>query len=48
MVIERKYSGHLEEIFRIWQDSFIDWIERVRKRLLLRMNPRIWFMQLAR
>lgn len=48
MVIEIKYSGHIEEIFRIWQDSFVDWIERVRERQLLRMNSRIWFMQPAR
>lgn len=26
MVLDVKYSHHVEEIFRIWQDLLIDWI----------------------
>lgn len=26
IVMDRKYGGHIEEIFRIWQDLVIDWI----------------------
>lgn len=27
IVMEINYHGHIEEIFRIWQDLLIDWLE---------------------